>query len=97
MAFIQHRQKKSCKYNEIYQEKYWFHCKDLHETLNLSINYCWTDLHPTSAKLGRGWGMQKMGENSFMLLCIVLIPLCWYSWNCNFQAYCWVRIPHWIV
>ena len=97
VAFIQQRWKKLQIWLNVSHEKYWFHCRDFHETLNLSINYYQTDLHPTSAKLGRGWGLQKIGENSFMLLCTVLLPLRRYSRNRNFHAYCWVRIPHWIV
>lgn len=95
--FLFNTDEKSWKYDQIYHEKYWFHCRDFHETQNRPINYCRNYLGPTSAKLGRGWEMQNMGENSYMLLCIVLFPLRCYSWNCNFQAYCWVCIPHWIV
>ena len=52
---------KSCKYDEIYHEKYWFHCRDFHEALNLSVNYCRTDLRTTSAKFGRGWADAENG------------------------------------
>jgi hypothetical protein len=85
------------KYNQICHAKYWFHCRDFQETQNRSINYCWTDLCPTLAKLVKELGMQKMGGNPFMLLHIVLLPLRQYSWNCKFQAYYHVHIPYQIV
>lgn len=96
MAFIQHRRKKL----QIWSNASWkvlislqgfsWNSKSFNKLLPnwLALNF---------SQIGKGVGMQKMGENSFMLLCIVLLPLRRYSQYCNFHAYCWVRIPHWIV